>query len=175
MWNLLIKKNPDPLLGYFCLTLILALCGLIHGLWAGVDFSAIFSVLPPIGIRSWPIAVGQRPDRHPETWRAIRILPHHSRLSCFRCCLQCDISGQILRTHHPFGHRSGGCRRIPLVVSPRHQHFRQSRSTWICTYSHVGIGNLFDCGRTYHGDHRTAGFAFRSRNHHRPRIRLALV
>lgn len=50
LWNLLIKKNPEPLLGYFCLTLILALCGLIHGLWAGVDFSSIFSVLPLIGM-----------------------------------------------------------------------------------------------------------------------------
>ena len=50
IWNLLIKKNPNPLLGYFCLTVILSLCGLLHGLWAGVDFSAAFSVLPLIGI-----------------------------------------------------------------------------------------------------------------------------
>jgi uncharacterized membrane protein len=50
MWNLLIKKNPDPQLGYFCLTIILSLSGLIHGLISGVDFMAVFNVLPLIGI-----------------------------------------------------------------------------------------------------------------------------
>ena len=49
VWNLLIKKNPDPQLGYFCLTMILSLCGLLHGLWVGADFAAAFSVLPLIG------------------------------------------------------------------------------------------------------------------------------
>jgi uncharacterized membrane protein len=50
MWNLLIKKNPDPQLGYLCLTILFGLSALIHGLWAGVDFSAVFSYLPLIGV-----------------------------------------------------------------------------------------------------------------------------
>ena len=50
MWNLLIKKNPDPQLGYLFLTMLFGLSALIHGLWAGVDFGAIFSYLPLIGV-----------------------------------------------------------------------------------------------------------------------------
>ncbi len=50
MWNLLIKKNPDPQLGYLCLTILFGLSGLIHGLWAGVDFSTVFSYLPLVGV-----------------------------------------------------------------------------------------------------------------------------
>lgn len=50
MWNLLIKKNPDPQLGFLCLTILFGISALIHGLWAGVDFGAIFSYLPLIGI-----------------------------------------------------------------------------------------------------------------------------
>jgi len=50
MWNLLIKKNPDPQLGFLCLTILFGLSALIHGLWAGVDFSAIFTALPLIAV-----------------------------------------------------------------------------------------------------------------------------
>lgn len=50
MWNLLIKKNPDPQLGFLCLTIIFGLSAFIHGLWAGVNFGAVFSYLPLIGV-----------------------------------------------------------------------------------------------------------------------------
>jgi drug/metabolite transporter (DMT)-like permease len=50
MWNLLIKKNPDPQLGFLCLTILFGISALIHGLWAGVSFIAIFSSLPLIAV-----------------------------------------------------------------------------------------------------------------------------
>lgn len=50
LWNLLIKKNPDPQLGFLCLTILFGISALLHGLWAGVNFSAVFSNLPLIGV-----------------------------------------------------------------------------------------------------------------------------
>jgi uncharacterized membrane protein len=50
IWNLLIKKNCDPDLGFFCLTATLSLVGLAHGLIAGDDFSLILTVLPFIAL-----------------------------------------------------------------------------------------------------------------------------
>lgn len=50
MWNLLIKKNPDPQLGFLCLTILFGLSAFIHGLWAGVDFGAVFSYPLLIGV-----------------------------------------------------------------------------------------------------------------------------
>ena len=49
LWNLILKKNPDPQLGYLFLTATMGLCGFAHGLIVGVDFSAALSVLPLIG------------------------------------------------------------------------------------------------------------------------------
>ena len=46
IWNLLVKKNPDPQLGFLLLTLTISVCALVHGLIAGADFSAIFAVIP---------------------------------------------------------------------------------------------------------------------------------
>lgn len=48
-WNLLIKKNPDPQLGYLFLTITMGLCGLMHGVATGADFFAILTVLPLLG------------------------------------------------------------------------------------------------------------------------------
>ena len=31
IWNLMIKKNPDPQLGYLFLTIIMSICALFHG------------------------------------------------------------------------------------------------------------------------------------------------
>lgn len=50
VWNLLVKKNPDPQLGFVFLTATITLCALIHGLILGVDFAAVFSVLPFIAL-----------------------------------------------------------------------------------------------------------------------------
>lgn len=50
VWNLLIKKNPDPQLGFLFLVATIALCALAHGLLAGVDFAAALKVLPFIGL-----------------------------------------------------------------------------------------------------------------------------
>ena len=50
IWNLLVKKNPDPQLGFLFLTLIISLCALAHGLIAGVDFSAILAVWPLVAL-----------------------------------------------------------------------------------------------------------------------------
>jgi len=47
-WNLLLKKNPDPQLGFLMLVLTFSVCGLVHGLLIGADFSAIFTVIPLI-------------------------------------------------------------------------------------------------------------------------------
>ena len=46
IWNLLVKKSPDPQLGFLLLTLTIAVCALVHGLIVGADFSAIFTVIP---------------------------------------------------------------------------------------------------------------------------------
>lgn len=50
VWNLMIKKNPDPQLGYLFLTFIMSICALVHGLISGVDFTAILTVLPLIAV-----------------------------------------------------------------------------------------------------------------------------
>lgn len=50
VWNLLVKKNPDPQLGFLCLVATIGLCALAHGLLEGVDFSAALAVLPLIGL-----------------------------------------------------------------------------------------------------------------------------
>lgn len=50
VWNLLIKKNPDPQLGFLCLTITIALCGLAHGLITGADFAAVLTVLPLLAV-----------------------------------------------------------------------------------------------------------------------------
>jgi drug/metabolite transporter (DMT)-like permease len=49
-WNLLVKKNPDPQLGYVFVTIALSACGLVHGLIAGVDFSAVSAVWPFVAL-----------------------------------------------------------------------------------------------------------------------------
>ena len=46
IWNLLVKKNSDPQLGFLLLVLTVSVCGLVHGLIVGADFSAIFKVIP---------------------------------------------------------------------------------------------------------------------------------
>lgn len=51
-WNLLLKKQGDPQLGYLCLTVVLALCALVHVLAAGSDILAAAAVLPLIML-SW--------------------------------------------------------------------------------------------------------------------------
>ncbi len=48
IWNLLVKKNADPQLGFLLLMAVAAACSLIHGLIAGVDFSTVFTVLPVV-------------------------------------------------------------------------------------------------------------------------------
>lgn len=52
IWNLLIKQEPDPQLGYLGLTVSLALCGLAHSLLSGADMAAPAAVLPLI-VLSW--------------------------------------------------------------------------------------------------------------------------
>ena len=49
-WNVLIKKNPDPQLGFLALMAVLSVCALVHGLITGVDFGAVFEVLPFIAL-----------------------------------------------------------------------------------------------------------------------------
>lgn len=49
-WNLLIKKCPDLQFGFLCLTVIMCLCGLGHGLVVGADFGAVLTVLPLIAV-----------------------------------------------------------------------------------------------------------------------------
>ena len=51
-WNLLLKKEPDPLLGYLGLTVALAGLALVHALLAGSDIMAGMAVLPLIAL-SW--------------------------------------------------------------------------------------------------------------------------
>ncbi|WP_371229776.1 hypothetical protein [Roseovarius sp. 2305UL8-3] len=48
LWNLLLKKNPDPQLGYLVLTATMGMCALAHGLVVGVDFSAALMAWPLI-------------------------------------------------------------------------------------------------------------------------------
>lgn len=50
VWNLIIKKNPDPQLGYLFLTVTMGLCALMHGLATNADFAAALSILPLIGV-----------------------------------------------------------------------------------------------------------------------------
>lgn len=50
IWNLLVKKNADPQLGFLLLMAVAAACSLIHGLIAGVDFSTVFTVLPVVAL-----------------------------------------------------------------------------------------------------------------------------
>lgn len=50
IWNLLVKKNADPQLGFLLLMAVAATCSLIHGLIAGVDFSTVFTVLPVVAL-----------------------------------------------------------------------------------------------------------------------------
>jgi len=46
IWNLLVKKNPDPQLGFIVLIVVMAISALIHGLLVGADFAAALTVLP---------------------------------------------------------------------------------------------------------------------------------
>lgn len=48
IWNLFLKKEPDPQLGYLGLTVALAACALVHALVAGSDIMAVRSVIPLI-------------------------------------------------------------------------------------------------------------------------------
>lgn len=50
VWNLMIKKNPDPQLGYLFLTIIMGLCAFLHGIFLGADFAVALTVLPLIGL-----------------------------------------------------------------------------------------------------------------------------
>ena len=50
VWNLLIKKNPDPQLGYLFLTIVMSVCALVHGLASNADFAAALTVLPLIAL-----------------------------------------------------------------------------------------------------------------------------
>ena len=50
IWNLMIKKNPDPQLGYLFLTIIMSICALFHGIISGADFAAILTVLPLVAV-----------------------------------------------------------------------------------------------------------------------------
>ena len=50
VWNLIVKKNSDPQLGFLCLAATMSVCALIHGMLAGDDFAAVLTVLPLIGL-----------------------------------------------------------------------------------------------------------------------------
>lgn len=50
VWNLLVKKNPDPQLGFLFVVATIALCALVHGLLVGADFGAVRTVLPFVGL-----------------------------------------------------------------------------------------------------------------------------
>ncbi|MEM7173021.1 MAG: hypothetical protein AAF530_22860 [Pseudomonadota bacterium] len=50
LWNLLVKKNPDPQLGYICLVFVMGLSALVHGLVVGADFSAVLPVWPFVAL-----------------------------------------------------------------------------------------------------------------------------
>ncbi len=49
-WNVILKKNPDPQLGFLALMALLSLCAFVHGLIMGVDFTAVLNVLPLVAI-----------------------------------------------------------------------------------------------------------------------------
>lgn len=48
VWNLLLKKEPDPQLGFLGLTFALTVCGLIHALISGADLFRAGAVVPLI-------------------------------------------------------------------------------------------------------------------------------
>jgi len=50
VWNLLLKINPDPQLGFVFLTISMATIALVHGMIAGVNFAAALDVLPLIAL-----------------------------------------------------------------------------------------------------------------------------
>ncbi len=52
IWNLFLKKEPDTQLGYLGLTVVLAVCGLVHALFAGSNLWAVTAVLPLLFL-SW--------------------------------------------------------------------------------------------------------------------------
>lgn len=49
-WNLLLKKNPDPDLGFIIITAIMSSCALAHGLFIGTNFLVILEVLPFVAL-----------------------------------------------------------------------------------------------------------------------------
>ena len=50
VWNLILKKNPDPQLGYLFLTIVMCFCALVHGVASNADFAAALTVLPLVGL-----------------------------------------------------------------------------------------------------------------------------
>lgn len=52
VWNLLLKKEPDPELTYLGLTVTLTVCGLAQALASGDDFSLVLGILPLLAL-SW--------------------------------------------------------------------------------------------------------------------------
>ena len=52
VWNLFLKREPDTQLGYLGLTVVLAVCGLVHSLLTGSDLGAAGTVMPLIFV-SW--------------------------------------------------------------------------------------------------------------------------
>jgi len=52
VWNLLIKKEPDPQLGYLGLTIVLAGCAALQAMISGANILAASAVLPLIAL-SW--------------------------------------------------------------------------------------------------------------------------
>lgn len=52
VWNLLLKKEPDPQLGYLGLTMALFACAVLHVIVTGADYMAAMAVLPLIAL-SW--------------------------------------------------------------------------------------------------------------------------
>ncbi len=49
-WNLIIKKNPDPQLGYLFLTIFMGVSAFVHGLATGADFAAGLTILPLVAL-----------------------------------------------------------------------------------------------------------------------------
>ncbi len=49
-WNVILKANPDPYLGFTALMALLTLCALAHGVYAGVDFALVLTVLPLMAV-----------------------------------------------------------------------------------------------------------------------------
>lgn len=50
VWNLLVKTNPDPQLGFLVLTATLCLCGLVHSLLTDANFALVLTVLPFVAL-----------------------------------------------------------------------------------------------------------------------------